>query len=56
MDFSKDQFTQKVAGSGGLQPVLEHALVGIVELITNPYAKVGCNLVIMSSSQYVSHC
>ena len=43
MDFSKDTFTQKVAGSGGLQPVVEHVLGGIIELYTNPYAKVGCN-------------
>ena len=43
MDFSKDPFTQKVTGSGQLQPVLEHAFVGIVTLITSPYVKVGCN-------------
>ena len=43
-DFSKDPFTQKVAGSGGLQPVLENSLAGVLELFTNPFAKVGQNI------------
>ena len=40
MDFCKDPFTQKVAGSGGLQPVLDNAFAGILELFANPHAKV----------------
>ena len=48
MDFSKDPFTQKVAGSGGLQPVLEHVFVGMSKLVTNPYAKVSCMRYIIS--------
>ena len=43
MDFSKDPFTQKVTGSGGLQLVVDNSFAGVLELIANPYFKVGFN-------------
>ena len=54
MEFSKDPFTRKVTGNGELQPVLEHIFVGLLKLTTYPYAKVGCDYIIVSRSQYAS--